>query len=422
MQINWKKEAGELAEVDPLKHYKNEFYFPEECRVYLDGNSLGLLSTRAEASVLAVLEEWKHKGIDGWMKAEDPWFYFAQDLAKKSSSLVGALPHEVTTAGSITANLHQMLATFYQPNSQKKNIVMEEIAFPTDRYVVDSHLKLHGYGNSELVTVQSSGSLLCTDDILAAIDDNTALVLLPSILYRSGQRLEWKVITDHAHAHGALIGWDLAHSFGVMPHDLHDAGIDFAVWCTYKYANSGPGGAGGLFVHEKHHDRIPGLAGWFGSHQEKQFDMDSLFTPAQDASAYQQGTPPILSMAPLKGSLEMLEEAGIDRIRSRSLQLTGFLMKGLHELSADDSSLEVVTPEGNRGGHVAVSHPEAAKICKALKDQGIIPDFRAPDIIRLAPSPLYTSFEDVYESLVTIKEVLEKKDYKKYDNKRDIIA
>lgn len=422
MQRNWKSQMIELSKNEQFKQYKGEFYFPENCRVYLDGNSLGLLSVRAEASVLSALEAWKHQGIDGWTEGKDPWFYFADKLAASSASLIGAYPHEVTVSGSITSNLHQLLATFYQPTPKRNKIVMEEIAFPTDRYAVDSQLRLRGYGDNELITVGGESMTLTTEEILAAIDDQTALVLLPSVLYRSGQRLDWKVITDHARSRGAVIGWDLAHSFGVMPHDLHETGIDFAVWCTYKYANSGPGGTGGLFVHEKHHGTSPGLAGWFGSHKEKQFDMSSAFTPADDAAAYQQGTPPILSMSPLKGSLEMLEEAGIDNIRSRSLQLTSFLRAGLKDLQTLDSSLQIVTPEHNYGGHIAASHPDAARICKALKKEGIIPDFRAPDIIRLAPSPLYTSFEDVYEALITLHEVLSSKSYQQYDNKRGTIA
>ncbi|SDN74980.1 kynureninase [Alkalicoccus daliensis] len=419
----WQKRAEELEENDPLAHYKAEFYFPENTNVYLDGNSLGLLSKRAEQAVYKQLDSWKKHGIDGWTQGENPWFYFSEQLSAKAAALVGAHAHEVSITGSITANLHQLLTTFYKPVQGRKNIVMEELAFPTDRYAVHSQLMHHGLNENHLSLISSNdGYTVDMDDILAAIDEQTALVLLPSVLYRSGQRLDWKVITDHAHQQGAVIGWDLAHSFGVMPHDLHDAGVDFAVWCTYKYANSGPGGTGGLFVHEKHHGTIPALAGWFGSDKEKQFDMSGEFSPAADASAFQMGTPNILSMTPLKGALEMIEEAGIDRIRSRSLKLTSFLRLGIEEAAADESALNIVTPSDGYGGHIAVSHPEAAKICRALKAKGIVPDFRAPDIIRLAPSPLYTSFHDIYETLAVIKELLETREFTKYKNTRGIIA
>lgn len=423
MLDKWKEKAAILDREDNLKHYKSEFYFPENTKVYMDGNSLGLLSKRAESSVLNLLNSWKMHGIEGWTEGEDPWFYLSSQLSAQAAPLIGAAAHEVSITGSITANLHQLLSTFYSPKGERKNIVIDELAFPTDRYAVVSQLKQHNLNESCLSSIRSRDSYnLNTEDILAAVDHKTALVLLPSVLYRSGQRLDWKVITDHAHQQGAVIGWDLAHSFGVMPHDLHDVGADFAVWCTYKYSNGGPGAAGGLFVHEKHHNKIPALAGWFGSDKEKQFDMGADFHPASDASAFQMGTPPILSMAPLKGAFDMIEEAGIDKIRSRSLQLTSFLRSGILEASAEEPALKIVTPDDQYGGHIAVSHPDAVKICKALKAKGIIPDFRAPDIIRLAPSPLYTSFDDIYTTLSILKTLLETREFTKYENNRGIIA
>ncbi|PRO66129.1 kynureninase [Alkalicoccus urumqiensis] len=415
--------AQQLDLEDPLKHVKSEFYFPEEKPYYLDGNSLGLMSRQAESAVHNVLDSWKRFGIDGWEKGESPWFTYTHDLRKMSAELIGASFHETAVTGSITSNLHQLLTTFYRPSGKRRKIVMDELAFPTDAYAVKSQLLLHGASEDDLVMIPSAdGRLLEMAQIESAIDEETALVLLPTVLYRSGQLLPWKQITDCAHNHGAVIGWDLAHSFGAMPHDLHESGVDFAVWCTYKYANGGPGACGGLFVHEKHADRTPALAGWFGSNPEVQFDMDLQFEPAPDASAYQQGTPHLLSLAPLKGSLQIIQEAGIDAVRSRSLQLTGFLLKGIQELQEVDPSLEVVTPEQGRGGHLAVCHPDAARISRSLKDHGVVPDFRMPDVIRLAPSPLYTSFMDLAEVIEILKNILRNKPYLAYPNERGTIA
>ncbi|WP_147804040.1 kynureninase [Alkalicoccus halolimnae] len=422
MRSDWKNQAFELDKEDDLRGYKKEFYLPTG--IYLDGNSLGLLSTRAEAAVHACIDDWKHRGINGWSEGPDPWFYFADELAAQSAELIGAYPEEVAVTGSITVNLHQLLTTFFEPQKNKNTIVMDSLAFPTDVYAVKSQLQLHGLDPDKHLTFIPSrdGANLEEEDIFKSITENTALVLLPSVLYRSGQLLDWKRITEKAHSYGALIGWDLAHSFGAVPHDLHESGVDFAVWCTYKYANSGPGGTAGLFVHKKHHGQTPGLAGWFGSDKQKQFDMEAVFSPAEDASAFQLGTPNVLSMAPLKGSLEMILEAGIDSLRSRSLKLTSFIREGLQELTALDDTLKIVTPELDRGGHIALTHPDAARLCKGLKEAGVIPDFRSPDIIRLAPSPLYSSFDDLAETLIIFEKLLETKSYKKYKNERDIIA
>ncbi|NJP38747.1 kynureninase [Alkalicoccus luteus] len=398
--------------------YRQEFYLPADGQVYLDGNSLGLLSKPAEEAVYRVINDWKTHAIDGWTEGRQPWFYLASTLSRYASGLIGAQQKETVITGSITANLHQLLATFYQPEGTRREVVTEAVAFPTDSYVTNSWVK---HGADKIEVSPREDRLLYEEDIEARLSERTALVLLPSVLYRTGQRLDMKRLTEAAHSAGAVIGWDLAHSFGVMPHELHEEGADFAVWCTYKYANGGPGATGGLYVHEKHHHTSPALTGWFGSDQTKQFDMDTVFEPASDASAFQMGTPNILSMAPLIGSLEMLVEAGIDTIRSRSLQLTALLREGINSLQELDNRLQVVTPAAC-GGHIACSHPEAARIVKALKASGVVPDFRAPDIIRLAPSPLYTSAADVIQAVETLEAILKNRTYEQYENKRGIIA
>ncbi|MCK9918199.1 kynureninase, partial [Microbacteriaceae bacterium K1510] len=267
--------------------------------------------------------------------------------------------------------------------------------FPSDIYALQSQLRLHGYNPAEyLVQVKSrDGRFIEEADIIAAMTDEIALIILPTVLYRSGQLLDIERLTAEAHARGILIGFDGCHSVGAIPHFFHQWDVDFAYWCNYKYLNSGPGGVGGLYVNQKHFGRDPGLAGWFGSRKDKQFDMEHTFTPAETAGAFQIGTPHVLSMAPLLGSLQMFAEAGLVKIREKSLRLTQYMMDLIqHELP--DAGFTIGNPreDQHRGGHVSLEHQDAARICKALKENRIIPDFRAPNIVRLAPVALYTSY------------------------------
>ena len=336
----------------------------------MDGNSLGLLSKRAEQSLLTSLEDWKQHGIDGWMDGKEPWFYYSEKLGKMTSPLIGAKEEETIVTGSITTNLHQMISTFYQPEGKKTKILADELTFPSDIYALQSQLELKGYSPEEhLVQVKSrDGLTLKEDDIVEAMTEDVALILLPSVLYRSGQLLDMKLLSDEAHKRGIVIGFDLAHSIGAIPHELHDWNVDFAVWCNYKYLNSGPGGVGGLFVHESHFGKKPGLAGWFGSKKDKQFDMEHTMTHAETAGAYQIGTPHVFSIAPLLGSLEIFHEAGIENIRGKSLKLTTYLMKLIEDcLTEYGFSISNPMDDKARGGHVCLQHEEAARICKALK-------------------------------------------------------
>lgn len=414
--------AKQLDELDPLKNFKDEFYM-EEGQIYMDGNSLGLMSKRAEAKLMGLMDSWKSFGIDGWTEGENPWFTLAEEMSARIAPLVGAKGNEVMVTGSITSNIHQMLSTLFQPTSEKSVILVDELNFPSDIYAVESHLRLRGLNPATAMRKVASrnGYTLETEDIVDQLTEDVAIVLLPSVLYRSGQLLAIREITEAAHAKGILVGFDLAHSIGAMPHTLHEDGVDFAVWCHYKYMNSGPGGTGGLYIHERHHQLLPGNAGWFGSDKAKQFDMDHQFSKAEGAGAYQIGTPNIFSMAPLLGSIEIFEEAGISRIREKSLQLTSLLRE---QLALNVPELADVTPrpDNERGGHIALSHPEAARICKALKDEGVVPDFRAPNIIRLAPVALYTSFEDVEQTVETLKKIMAEELYKNYSNERNVVA
>ncbi|QQK74427.1 kynureninase [Salicibibacter cibarius] len=416
--------AQEYDRCDTLSGFRDEFYIDDE-KIYFDGNSLGILSKRAEKTALDALKSWKQYGIDGWTEGEEPWFYLSERLGTKTASLIGARASEVVATGSTTVNLHQLVSTFYQPKGSKTKILADELAFPTDIYALQSQLKLKGYDPEEhLVFVNSrDGKTFDEEDMIEKMTEDVALIVLPSVLYRSGQILPMKRLTKAAHDRNIAIGFDLCHSIGVFPHHLHDWGVDFAVWCNYKYLNAGPGAVGGLYVHHKHMAQTPGLTGWFGSRKDKQFDMEHDMTPADDAGAYQLGTPHILSAAPLIGSLELFEEAGLEQLRKKSLALTRYMME-LAESKLEGMGFSIANPreDEQRGGHVYLEHREAARICKALKAKGIIPDFRAPKGIRLAPVPFYNTFTEVWRVIDRLQMIMEKETYKKYKNQRGVVA
>ncbi|KQU18053.1 kynureninase [Bacillus sp. Leaf13] len=416
--------AKQMDEKDTLKGFREEFYLKPNS-IYMDGNSLGLLSKRAERTLLESLADWKEHGIDGWTQGNHPWFFMAEKLGAKIAQLVGASPEEVIVTGSTTVNLHQLVATFYKPEGMRTKILADELTFPTDIYALQSQLRTHGYDpETDLIRVKSrDGRFLEEDDIIEAMTDDIALIVLPTVLYRSGQILDMKRLTDEAHKRGILIGFDGCHSIGAIPHSFSEWDVDFAYWCNYKHLNGGPGGVGGLYVNRKHFGTMPGLAGWFGSKKDKQFDMEHILTPAESAGAYQIGTPHVLSCAPLIGSLEMFIEAGIENIREKSLKINQYLIDLIeHELK--DMGFFIGTPREDirRGGHVSLEHKEAARICKALKENGVIPDFRAPNIIRLAPVALYTSFAEVWEVVQILKKIMTEKQYEKFKNEREVVA
>ncbi|MCA1037954.1 kynureninase [Bacillus infantis] len=419
-----RERADYLDSQDPLRKFAEEFYIKDKM-IYLDGNSLGLLSTRAEKTLHDMLDSWKNLGIDGWMSGKSPWYYLSENLGQQSAALVGGEPEEVIATASTTTNLHQLAATFFKPEGKRTKILADELNFPSDIYALQSQLKLKGLPPEEhLVQVKSrDGRTISEEDIIEAMTDEICLIILPTVLYRSGQLLDIERLTKEAHKRGILIGFDACHSAGAVPHHFSEWGTDFAYWCSYKYMNSGPGGIGGLYVNKKHFGKMPGLSGWFGSDKSRQFDMEHTFTPAHDAGAFQIGTPHILSAAPLLGSLEMFEEAGIDRIREKSLKATGYLME-LADAYLSGYGLTLGTPREDmrRGGHVALEHHDAARICKALKEKGVIPDFRAPNIIRLAPAAFYTSFNDIWRAVSILRDIMENRTYEKYENKREIIA
>lgn len=416
--------AKKMDELDVLSSFRDEFYI-KEGTTYLDGNSLGLLSKRAEKTLHVLLDSWKEYGINGWLEGKYPWFYLPEKLGDMLAPLVGASSEEVIASGSTTVNIHQVVSTFYHPKGKRTKILADELNFPSDIYAMQSQIRLKGYDSeAHLVRVKSrDGRMIEEEDIISAMTDDITLIFLPSVLYRSGQILDMKRLTNEAHKRNILIGFDLCHSIGAIPHKLDDWGVDFAVWCNYKYLNAGPGAVAGLYINKKHFDRLPGLTGWYSSRKDKQFDMKHTLTKAEDAGAYQIGTSNVLSMAPLIGSLELFAEAGIERLREKSLQLTSYMMNLIeHELEGFGFTLGNPREDSRRGGHILLEHPEAARICKALKENGVIPDFRAPNGVRLAPVALYNTFEDVWTAVGIIKKIMAEELYKKYKNTRDVVA
>jgi kynureninase len=368
--------------------------------VYLDGNSLGPLSHGAQAAIERRMRQWQVHGVAGW----DDWFGLAERLSGALGRLVGAYPDEVVTTGSITVNLHALLATFHRPEGRRRALLATELDFPTDLYALQSWAALR---DVELRLVPSrDGHTLHDDDLDAALTDEVAFALLPTVLYRSGQLLDVARWSRTARERGVTIGWDAAHSIGALPHRFHDDGADVAVWCSYKYLNGGPGAPGGLFVHRRHHDALPALRGWWGHDKATQFAMEPDFHKGAGAGAFQLGTPPILALAGLEGALALFEDVGIQAIRARSLELTRYL---IDRVEAALPEFAIVTPrdEARRGGHVALAHPEALRLSLALRRRGVIPDYRRPDLIRLTPVALYNTEADVDRAVAVLRELLD---------------
>lgn len=405
-------QARHLDAADPLAAFRAHFHMPEG-KLYFDGNSLGLLSRDAEAAVLKALGQWRDLGIDGWLQADPSWFTLGEELGKRSAGLVGAAPDEVIVTGGTTVNLHNLVATFFEPAGMRRTIIATALDFPSDIYALQAQIALRGGDPARDLVIAPSrdGRLIEEDDLIAAMTDEVALAVLPSVLYRSGQLLDIARLTATAHERGIVIGFDCAHSAGAVPHAFDRDGVDFAFWCNYKYLNAGPGSIGSLYVNRRHFGKTPGLPGWWGYQKTRQFDMRHAWEGAEGAGAWQIGTVPVLSAAPLLGSLAIAAEAGIERMRAKSLAMTDYLMSLLEGtgLLEPPYRYAIGSPREHvrRGGHGAVEHVEAARIAKALKAAGVIPDFRPPNVIRLAPIPLYTSFEDVWRVVQALRAVID---------------
>lgn len=390
-------------------------------RVYLDGNSLGPLSIEAEKSLERVIDEWRELGIRGWTDGDPPWFHYGEHIGDRLAPLVGAEPGEVVAANSTTVNIHTLVGTFLDRCAREgrgQSVLVNDLDFPTDHYAIRGQLRTRGLDpDDHLIVVESDdGRTLdeeAIDDALETTDD-IGIVFMPAVFYRSGQLLDLARITEVAHDNGAYAGFDLAHSIGVVPHSLSAIGVDFAVWCTYKYLNAGPGAIGGLYVNRDYHGHPPALPGWWGHDKETQFEMNLTFTPADSAGAWQIGTVPVLSAAPLLGVLELVDSVGIESIRERSVALTDYLIALVDERLPDCEVGSPREPE-RRGGHVAVEHPEAYRISEALKAEGVVVDFRPPNVVRLCPSPYYIGFEEVWTAVEILTQIIDDRAYERFE-------
>jgi len=396
-----------LEASDPLPSLRDEFHVPEGW-AYLAGNSLGLQPKAARAAIEDELVEWARLGVEGWFEAREPWLEYAGSLRGPVARLVGAAEDEVAVMNTLTVNLHLLLASFYRPTPARHRILIEDTAFPSDSYAVQSQAAWHGFDPAEaVVRVPLDGVV----EAIAREGDSLAVVLLPGLSYLTGEMLDVPALTEAVHAVGGVAAWDLAHSIGNVPVSLHDAGADFAVWCSYKYANGGPGAPGGAFVHERHGRRldVPRLAGWWGNDPAERFRMEPDFVPRPGAEGWGVSTPTVLALAPLRASLEQFDRVGLNALRARSLRLTAYLEELLYEI-AQRRPLTVITPRepGRRGCQLSVACDDAKRLAGRLRDEhGVVCDFREPDVLRFAPAPLYNTYEDCRRVAAALLDVLD---------------
>jgi kynureninase len=397
--------ARRLDAEDPLRHFRSEFHIPKRPDggevVYLCGNSLGLQPKRARALVEEELDDWARLGVEGHFHGHTPWYSYHETLRDSGARLVGALPGEVVFMNSLTVNLHLMFDSFYCPTSVRRNILMDEPVFPSDRYAVCSHITNRGSNTDNLSTLspREGESTLRHEDIEAYLEENgneTDVVFFSGVNFATGQSYDLQRLTQAAKLKGCIVGLDLAHAVGNVELRLHDWRVDFAVWCSYKYLNGGPGAVGGCYVHEKHGNnlKIPRLAGWWGNDPATRFRMDSEreFVPRPGAEGWQVSNPPILAMAPLRASLELFDRATMPALRAKSERLTGYL----EQLLGDYPTITPKEPN-QRGCQISLCVDDRPQELLAdLGHEGIVCDFRPPNIIRVAPVPLYNTFEDVY--------------------------
>jgi kynureninase len=402
--------ARNLDQQDPLRAFRNEFLFPPHGAghvLYFTGNSLGLQPKGVRAHIAQELDDWATYGVEGHFHAKNPWYSYHELLTDASARVVGALPSEVVVMNQLTVNLHLLLVSFYRPQGKRRKILFEHKPFPSDHYAFESQARLHGLDPAEVLIEMKPRAgewNLRTEDILQAIadaGDELACVCFGGVNYFTGQYFDLQAITAAAHKAGATCGFDLAHAAGNVPVQLHDWNVDFACWCSYKYLNSGPGGVAGAFVHERHHHNkeLLRLAGWWGHNKNTRFKMEPGFDPIPSAEAWQLSNAPVLSMAAHKASLELFDRAGMAALSEKSLSLTSWLEFVLAEVRTKTGvQLEIITPSdpAQRGCQLSVIVPGRDRsLVKQLADQGVIVDWREPNVIRMAPVPMYNSFEDI---------------------------
>jgi kynureninase len=403
--------ARKMDKADPLKAFRKQFHIPKvngKDSIYLCGNSLGLQPRSVEKHVMIELEDWRKYGVEGHLHSRNPWLYYHHLFTKPLCDLVGAKKNEVVCMNNLTVNLNLMMVSFYRPAGKKTKIVLEGSAFPSDYYAVEQQVRFHGLDPRENIIelLPREGEVtLRTEDILATLTkhkDEIALVMLGAVNYYSGQFFEIKKISELCQKHKLTFGLDLAHAMGNVELKLHDWNIDFAVWCSYKYLNSGPGGVSGVFIHNKYADRadLPRFAGWWGNDEKTRFKMEKHFVPKQGAEGWQMSNAPVMNMAAHKASLEIFAQAGMKNLRKKSELLTGYLMYLLSShISHLTSHISIITPSdpAHRGCQISLqTQKDGKKIFDRLTKAGVIADWREPDVIRVAPVPLYNSYEDVW--------------------------
>lgn len=416
--------SRQLDDQDPLKHFRDQFYIPvingREC-IYLTGNSLGLQPKTTQDYVVNELEDWANFGVEGHFHAANPWFSYHEIFPQQVAKLVGALPEEVVVMNQLTVNLHLLMATFYRPTKERYKIICEAKAFPSDQYALETQARFHGL-NPEAVIIEvaprTGEHTIRTEDILGAIQQHAnelAVVIFGGVNYYSGQVFDMKAITAAAHEAGAYCGFDLAHAAGNIGLQLHDWKVDFACWCSYKYLNSGPGGVAGAFIHQRHtgNTALPRLAGWWGYEKATRFEMKKGFNPIPTAEGWQLSNAPVLSMAAHKASLDIFEDAGIENLIVKGQQLSDYLLFILDDINAahEEKKIEVITPRNNheKGCQVSMLMLQKGKeVFEALKQHGVLADWREPNVIRVAPVPLYNSFTDVFAFGQIVKAILDK--------------
>jgi kynureninase len=404
--------AQQLDANDPLKEFRSAFLFPQhegKDAIYFCGNSLGLQPKATRDYILKQLDNWSAYGVEGHFKTDTPWMYYQKTTKDSLAKLIGAKPIEVVAMNQLTVNLHLLMVSFYRPTKVRYKIIMEGGAFPSDQYAMESQVRFHGFAPDDAIielTPRDGEYTLRHEDILDAIEqhkDSLALVMMGGVNYYTGQFFPLKEITQKAHEAGAFCGFDLAHAMGNVPMELHDWEVDFAMWCSYKYLNSSPGGISGIYIHEKHSTNpdTPRFAGWWGYKEDIRFQMKKGYIPEPGAEGWQMSNVPVLTMAAHRAALDLFDEAGLSTLREKSLKLTAYMEYIVRETNKKIGfeKFNIITPlePANRGAQLSIICKEGGKIVfDKLTEQGVIGDWREPEVLRFAPVPLYNSFEDVY--------------------------
>jgi kynureninase len=414
--------AQQLDAEDPLKDYREQFHFPKvdgKQVIYFTGNSLGLQPKRTKDFVDEVMEDWANLAVEGHFYSKKPWWDYHERLAAPLAKVVGAKTEEISVMNTLTVNLHLLMVSFYRPTKKRYKIICEEKAFPSDQYLIQSQVRFHGLeADDAIVEVKKreGENYWRTEDIIAKINevgDELALVIIGGVNYYSGQVFDMNTITKAGHDVGAFVGWDLAHGVGNIELKLNEWNVDFAAWCSYKYMNSGPGNASGIYVNEKHLNKtdIPRFEGWWGTKKETRFLMKPEFEPIETADAWQLSNPPVLSVAPYLASLTMFEEVGMPALIEKRDKIVSYLEFVLQEIDKEvDSTFEIITPRENRGCQLSVFlHGQGKSLFNYLMKNGVITDWREPNVIRLAPAPFYSSYEDMYQFGQLLKKGIQEK-------------